>query len=252
MTLAQLLPPRALGDVDQRQRGVRLQRGRGYHALQADLGQRVQDSQQCHGPEGGPAGIDAAVLHFLVDVHRAVPGAVDVDRDEQPGYGTALPADPRQAQPAAGDREDSGAVMQDREQPGDREADQDRVLDYRHADLGARGNADADHRDDQYDDCHGGGDGDIGPGAAGTGAGHGEHGRPEDDDLGHGADHVARDHQPAGQEAQVGADSAADPLERRAAGRVPHVEPPVGVSDDQHGNGGKDDDRAAAVGGRRR
>jgi hypothetical protein len=44
----------------------------------------------------------------------------------------------------------------------------------------------------------------------------------------------AGDHEPAGQEAQVGVDGAADPLEGGAAVGVPQVEPAVGDGGQDH------------------
>jgi hypothetical protein len=52
-------------------------------------------------------------------------------------------------------------------QAGDREPDQDQVLDERHARLGARGDPDADDRDDEHDEADGGADRDVRPGARG-------------------------------------------------------------------------------------
>jgi hypothetical protein len=81
---------------------------------------------------------------------------------------------------------------------------------------------------------------DIGPGAGGNGTGHGQHRRAEHDDLGHRPDDVARDHEPAGQEAEVRVNRAAHPLERRAAVRAPQVQPPVRISNDKHRQRGQD------------
>jgi hypothetical protein len=61
-------------------------------------------------------------------------------------------------------------VAEHRHQARDREADEDHVLDQPHADLGARRDPDAGHRDDEHDQDDGRADEDIGPRAGGTGA----------------------------------------------------------------------------------
>ena len=75
--------------------------------------------------------------------------------------------------------------------------------------------------------------------------------RPDDFDACHRSDDVTADHQPAGHESEVGVDRPADPLEGCAAVGIPHVQPPVGVGDDEHGDRGEDEDWPTAVGGRR-
>ena len=149
-----------------------------------------------------------------------------------------------------GDRERAGMMVQHRYQAHNREPDEDHVLHRRHADLCARGNSDPDDRNHQHEKRYTGGDGDQRPGAAGTGGEDGEDRWPEDLDAGHRPDDVTGDHQPSGQETQIGVDRAADPLERRAAVGVPHVQPAVGVSNDEHRNSGQDDGRHARVGRR--
>jgi hypothetical protein len=62
----------------------------------------------------------------------------------------------------------------------------------------------------------------------------GQHRRGQDHRAGDAPDQVSGDHQPAGEEPQVGVDGPADPLERGAAVGVPQVQPPVGIGDDQH------------------
>ena len=56
----------------------------------------------------------------------------------------------------------------------------------------------------------------------------GQHRRGQDHRAGDAPDQVSGDHQPAGEEPQVGVDGPADPLERGAAVGVPQVQPPVG------------------------
>ena len=142
-------------------------------------------------------------------------------------------------------------MAQHLDQAEDRETDQDHILDHRQADLGARRDADTHDRDHKHGQGDAGSDADIRPRAAGARGEHGEDRRPDDFDPGDRPDDVTGDHQPSGQEAEVGVDRPANPLERRAAVGVPHVQPPVGVGDDKHRNRGEDDDRPAAVGGRR-
>jgi hypothetical protein len=194
--------------------------------------------------------VHPAVPDLLVDVQGAVPAAVDEHRDQEPGHRVALAVDAGQAEPAPGDRHRAGVVAQHPDEPGDRQADQDQVLHDGHADLDPGRDLDADHGDHQHDQADGAADAHIGPGVGGTGAEHSEHGGAEQEDLGHRPDDVGGDHQPAGQDAQVRVDSPADPFERRAGVRLPQVQPPVGVGDDQHRDRGQDQDRRAAVGGR--
>src|SRR6202041_2415959 len=104
---------------------------------------------------------------------------------------------------------------------------QDEVFDQGHADLGPRGDLNADHGDDQHDDADCGADGDVLPGAGGTGAEHRDHRGAEQQNLGPGPDDVRGDHQPAGEEAEIRIDGAADPFEGRTAVGVPHVQPAV-------------------------
>ncbi len=196
-------------------------------------------------------GVGVPALDLLVDVKGAFPATEDEDGDEQAAQNAAVPADSAEAEPALGDREGAVIVAQHRYQARGRDADEDRVFHHRHADLGLRGDADAYYRDHQHGERDAGGDADICPGAAGTGGEHGEDRRPDEFDAGHGSDEVTGDHQPAGHESEVGVDRPADPLEGRAAVGVPHVQPPVGVGDDEHRDRGEDEDRPTAVGGRR-
>src|SRR5208282_1231277 len=119
-----------------------------------------------------------------------------------PGRQVTLAADPVQAEPAAGDRDGAGVAAQDPGQPGDGEADEDRVFGDGHGDLGPGGELDPGDRDDEHDEQDGGADGDVRGGAGGVGAGHGQDGGGQDHDAGD----VGGDHQPAGEEAQVGVD----------------------------------------------
>jgi hypothetical protein len=60
------------------------------------------------------ARVDAPVLRLLVDVQGAFPAAEDEHRQEQPQAEAAMPADAANAEPALGDRERAGMMMQHR------------------------------------------------------------------------------------------------------------------------------------------
>ena len=96
-------------------------------------------------------GLIRPVLDFLVDVDGGVPAGEHEHGEEEPGREVALPADPAEAEPAAGDRERAVMVAEHRHQPRDGKADQDRVLDHSHDDLSACGGPDADDRDHEHD-----------------------------------------------------------------------------------------------------
>ncbi len=187
------------------------------------------------------------MLDLLVHIHRAVPEGEGVYRDEQARREAAVTADPAKAEPAPGDREGASTVAEPGQEPRYREDDQDQVLNGGHPDLGASGYPDADDRDSEHDQAQRRVDADTGPGVSRAGSEYGQHGRAEDDNLGHGADHVTRDHQPPGQEPQVRVDRAAYPLERGTAVRAPQVQPAVAIGDDEHGQRGQDEDRPGAV-----
>src|SRR6266704_2557940 len=164
------------------------------------LGQGVEDRHEGDGVDSSLARVLAPVLDLLVHIHRAVPEGEGVYRDEQARREAAVTADPAKAEPAPGDREGASTVAEPGQEPRYREDDQDQVLNGGHPDLGASGYPDADDRDSEHDQAQRRVDADTGPGVSRAGSEYGQHGRAEDDNLGHGADHVTRDHQPPGQE----------------------------------------------------
>jgi len=190
-----------------------LQPGRRDHSLQAKLGQRVDDRQQADSEHGGPPWVDAPAPDLLVHVQGAVPAAVDEYGDQEAGDGIALPPYPGQAEPALRDGIRARVMAENRDQASDRQADEDQVFDQRDADLRARGDTDPGDRDHQHDQANRAADADPRPAIRCGRAEHREHRRPEQQDLGDGPDDVGNHHQPAGEEAKVGVDRAANPLE---------------------------------------
>ena len=102
---------------------------RGHHPLQAYLGEGVKDGEDGDGEDGGPAGVDSPLADFFVDVEVIVPAGEDVHRGDQPSRQVALPVNSVEAEPPAGVRGGAGMAAEDPDQPGEGEADEDRVLD---------------------------------------------------------------------------------------------------------------------------
>src|SRR6185369_4067829 len=202
--------------------GVRLELARGHYSLQAHISHDIDDRQQGDCVDGRLARVDAAMLYLFVYVQGAVPQAVGIYRDEQARHEAAFAADPGQAEPALSNREGTGVVGEHEPEPGYREADDDDVLDYRHPDLGAGCDLDADDRDDEHDEAQGGVDGDEGPDVTGVRAEDGQDRRAEDDDFGDCADDGD-----------------------------PEIQPAVAVGDDEHRDHAQQEDRPGSVGSSR-